>query len=103
MAYEVQENCLFGGWTNTWSYEDDNGVTIPTIFNTREDAQAELDYFLKDCKEAKKMGHMPDVPKRKNFKIIEIIPKEDNDFYHVQAEHESNLMDNELESWVRTL
>jgi len=32
-----------------------------------------------------------------------LLKKEDNDFYHVQAEHESNLMDNELESWVRTL
>ena len=99
MAYEVQENCLFGGWTNTWSYEDDNGVTIPTIFDTREDAEAELDWFFQEMQEAFESGNMPDVPDRNDFRIVKI----DDDFYHIQAEHESNLMDNELESWVRTL
>jgi hypothetical protein len=103
MAYEVQENCLFGGWTNTWSYEDDNGVTIPTIFDTKEEAEMALDYFFDDCQTAVDDGHMPDIPDRYDFRIVEITPKEDNDFYHIQAEHESNLIDNELESWVRSL
>jgi len=103
MAYEVQENCLFGGWTNTWSYEDDNGVTIPTVFDTREDAEAELDWFFQEMQEAFESGNMTDIPDRYDFRIIEITPKEDNDFYHVQSEHESSLIDNELEAWVRTL
>jgi hypothetical protein len=53
--------------------------------------------------EAFESGNMADIPDRYDFRIVEIIPKEDNDFYHVQAEHESSLMDNELEAWVRTL
>lgn len=103
MAYEVQENCLFGGWTNTWSYEDDNGVTIPTTFDTREEAEIELDYFFEDCKMAFEEGHMPDIPDRHDFRIVEVKTSEDNDFYHIQSEHESMLIDNELESWVRSL
>ena len=92
--YEVQENFLCGGWTNAWHTDDE-----PTIFDSYEDAKAELDWFLKDCKEAKKMGHMPDVPNRNDFRIVKI----NDDFYHVQSEHESSLIDNELEAWVRSL
>lgn len=102
MAYEVQENCLFGGWTNTWSYEDDHGITIPTTFETREEAEIELDYFFEDCKMAFEEGHMPDIPDRHDFRIVEI-KSEDDDFYHIQSEHESTLIDHELESWVRSL
>ena len=53
--------------------------------------------------EAFESGNMTDIPDRYDFRIVEITPKEDNDFYHVQSEHESSLMDNELEAWVRTL
>lgn len=99
MAYEVQENCLFGGWTNTWSYEDWAGKDIPTTFDTKEDAEAELDWFFQECQEAVDSGNMTDIPDRNDFRIVKI----DDDFYHIQAEHESNLIDNELESWVRSL
>lgn len=103
MVYEVQENCLCGGWTNTWSWEDDSGETIPTIFDTKEEAEIALEDFFEDCKMAFDDGHMPDIPNREDFRIVEIKPEEDNDFYHVQQEHESMLVDQELETWVRSL
>jgi hypothetical protein len=67
MRYEVQEYCLAGGWTNTWS--DDNGATT---FDTQEQAQAELDWFLHDMAIEVEEGNMADVPDRDNFRIVEV-------------------------------
>ena len=92
--YEVQENFLCGGWTNAWHTDDE-----PTIFDSYEDAKAELDWFFQECQEAVDSGNMTDVPDRNDFRIVKI----NDDFYHVQSEHESSLIDNELEAWVRTL
>ena len=72
MAYVVEENCLCGGWTNTWSTEDDDGNSISTIYGTEEEAQIALDYFFDDCQTAVDDGHMPDVPDRDTFRITEI-------------------------------
>lgn len=70
--YEVQEFCLCGGWTNTWSYEDDNGNTISTTFNSKEDAEAELDYFFEQMQDAVDEGNMEDVPDRHDFRIARV-------------------------------
>jgi hypothetical protein len=83
MAYEVQENCLFGGWTNTWSWEDDHGVSIPSVYDTKEEAEIALNDFFEDCQMSFDDGHMPDIPYRDDFRIVEIKAKEDNDFYDV--------------------
>ena len=68
MAYEIQEFCLCGGWTNTWSDENDN----PTIYNTLDEAEAELDDFFADCIYAMDIGNTEDVPDREDFRIVEI-------------------------------
>ncbi len=65
--YEVQEYCLCGGWTNTWS--DDDG---PTRFDSIESAQAELDAFLKDMEEEVKAGNLEDYTDREDFQIVEV-------------------------------
>ena len=49
MRYEVQEFCLCGGWTNTWSSEDASGNSTPSVFDSKVDAEAELDWFYKRC------------------------------------------------------
>ena len=72
MAYEIQEFCLFGGWTNTWSYEGDDGQTIPTKYDTEKDAEHELDYFFKQMQDAVDSGEMEDVPDREDFRIVEV-------------------------------
>lgn len=67
MKYEVQEYCLFGGWTNTWS--DDDGATT---FDTEEEAEAELEEFLADMQEAVDCGDMEDCPDRESFRVVEV-------------------------------
>jgi hypothetical protein len=69
--YEVREFCLFGGWTNTWSHEE-NGKTIPTTYDTEEDAEAELKYFFKQMRKAKRNKEIEDVPDREDFRIVEV-------------------------------
>lgn len=70
--YEVQELCLFGGWTNNWSYEDEKGNEIKTTFSTREDAQAELDYFFEQYQFEFESGNIQDPPTREDFRIVEV-------------------------------
>lgn len=70
--YEVQEYNLCGGWTNNWTYEDNTGNVQPSTFDSYEDARAELDYFLSECEEELEAGNMPDVPDRKDFRIVEV-------------------------------
>jgi hypothetical protein len=69
--YEVQEFCLCGGWTNTWRHTQD-GSDEPTQFTSREGAEAELDWFLKDCLEEVEAGNMEDCPDREDFRIVRI-------------------------------
>lgn len=70
--YEVQEFCLCGGWTNTWTFEDDEGEAQPSTFDSYEDARAELDYFIKDCEEEFEAGNVVDIPDREEFRIVEV-------------------------------
>jgi hypothetical protein len=72
MAYEIQELCLCGGWTNTWSYEDDDGNTIPTTYEKYEVAKEELDMFFQDCQTAVDDNYLADVPDREDFRIVEV-------------------------------
>ena len=69
--YEVQEYCLCGGWTNTWSYEE-NGKTISTTYDTEEDAEAELKYFFKQMRKAVRNKEMEDVPDTEDFRVVEV-------------------------------
>ena len=70
-VYEVQEYCLMGGWTNVWS-DTENGLNAPTLFTSEEAAQAELDWFLKECEQDFKDGYMEDVPERDSFRIVAV-------------------------------
>lgn len=70
--FEVQENCLFGGWTNTWTTYDDEGNEVPSTFDKRSDAEDELEDMLNDCRQAVEMGNMEDIPSRNDFRIVEV-------------------------------
>jgi hypothetical protein len=72
MAFQVEEFCLFGGWTNTWSYDDEKGNTISTIFDTREEAQNELNFFFQEMEHELKEGNIDDIPDKEDFRIREI-------------------------------
>jgi hypothetical protein len=72
IQYEVQEFCLCGGWVNNWSYEDEKGNEIKTTFSTREDAQAELDYFFEQYQIEFESGNIQDPPTHEDFCIVEV-------------------------------
>lgn len=69
--FEVQEYCLCGGWTNTWSYEED-GQRHSTKFASAEEAQAELDWFFKEMEEEVEDGNIEDFTDREDFRIVEV-------------------------------
>jgi len=69
--WEVQEFCLCGGWTNTWTYEED-GEYLPTKFTSEEEARESLDDFLAQMQEEYEADNMADVPDRDDFRIVEV-------------------------------
>jgi len=56
MKYEVQHYTICDGWINTWLVCDEDNNEIPQVFDTKEEAQAELDEFLMDIQEEIKAG-----------------------------------------------
>lgn len=72
MAYEIQEFCLFGGWTNTWSVEEADGTSIPTIYDTKQNAEDDLDDFFYQMREDLAKGYIEDIPDREDFRIVEV-------------------------------
>jgi hypothetical protein len=67
MTYEVQTYTLCAGWINLWT---DDGNTLVT-FETLEDAQKELDGFLKDQAHFVEIGHLEDFSPE-DYKIAEV-------------------------------
>ena len=65
--FEVQEYTLCDGWVNTWS--DDKGATT---FNSKAEAQDELDWFLADMIWEHAEGNIADVPDKDTFRIVEV-------------------------------
>lgn len=59
-------------WVNAWAEHDDEGER-PLQFNTREEAQAELDAHFADYEAAVRDGHMECVPSRDEFTIAQTI------------------------------
>lgn len=66
--FEVQEWCLCGGWTNTWS--DEHGETT---FDSREQAEAELKSYLEDIDEDFAAGFLVDVPAPDSYRVMEVV------------------------------
>lgn len=69
--YEVQEWCLCGGWTNTWTHTQD-GSDEPVYFMSREGAEAELKAYLDDIKEDAEAGFLVDVPSPDSYRVVEV-------------------------------
>ena len=76
MAYEVQTYTLCDGWINTGSVEQD-GISYPETFTSREEAKAALDEFLADIQAEIDAGERtPDEGySSEEFAIVEIPDK----------------------------
>jgi hypothetical protein len=70
--YVVEHQTLCDGWINTWSVDDE-----PEVFNSYEEAQNALDWFLKEEKKAFKRGEIDNMYEADEFRISEL--KEKND------------------------
>ena len=46
MKYEIQHSTFVDGWVNTSTTEDADGNEIPLVFDSREEAQAEIDDYM---------------------------------------------------------
>lgn len=73
-AFEVQQHTVCGGWENTWNICEDDGTTHPQTFETREEAQAELDEFFRDIAEEIEYGERPEDGgyERTEFRIVPV-------------------------------
>ena len=60
MPYEIQTYMLIDGWTNTWSYQDIDGVMRLETFVTSDEAEAALTEHLDDLHEAYWAGQIED-------------------------------------------
>jgi len=69
--FEVQQYCIFGGWTNTWTHSED-GSMAPVYFDSVTDAQQELDWYLHDMSIAVEEGDVVDIPDPDDFRIVEV-------------------------------
>jgi len=72
IKYEVQEYTLCDGYINNWSSTDENGNTLKTYFDTKEDANHALINFIDDCLDEVRDGNMPDAPEYSDFRIVEV-------------------------------
>jgi hypothetical protein len=70
--FEIQEFTLFDGWINTWLSVDNDGEAYKTTFDTRSEAQLELESFIHDMQKAVADGYMEDVPSIDSYKIVEV-------------------------------
>lgn len=74
IKYEVQLYTLCQGWINTWSIVDDNRISEPHLFESIEDAQAELDEFFEDIQSEIDCGdrQADEGHDREDFRIVRI-------------------------------
>ena len=74
--YKVQHHTLCDGWINTWSICENDGTDITQIFDTEQEAQAELDEFFREIAEEIKSGErQPDNGyDREDFRIVPVQP-----------------------------
>lgn len=86
MKYIIETYTLCDGWINIWSHEDWAGITIPTTFDTREDAEAELEYFLEDEKEEYSKGNIAGLSDPDDFRIVELNHDTEGWQSHYEAE-----------------
>lgn len=72
--YEVQQNMLCDGWVNTWCICEDGEVQTMQVFDTEEEAQAELDEFFREIEEEIAYGERDedDGYNREEFRIVPV-------------------------------
>ena len=68
MKYKVETFTFFQGWINCWTDEAEN----PVVFDSRDEAEAELDEFLRDQEKAFKCGDMAEAYSSEDFRVTKL-------------------------------
>jgi hypothetical protein len=71
--YEVQHYTLCDGWINTWTIYDENNNEVADVYDTYEDAQKALDYFLDQEHKAYKRKEIDSMYEADEFRIEEVL------------------------------
>jgi hypothetical protein len=71
--FEVQENTICDGWTNTWHEWDDDNNEIPLVFDSYGEAMEELQGNIYDMHKAFNMGDISIKEDIANFRIVEVV------------------------------
>ena len=74
MSYEIQHRTWADGWVNTSTTEDSNGDEIPLEFDSRSEAQAEIDSDLAHIDEQIASGERSENERydRSEFRVQEV-------------------------------
>lgn len=64
--FEVQTYTVCDGWVNTWSDENE----VPLRFDTHEEAQKELEDFIKETEEEAKAGNLAEAYSIEDFRVV---------------------------------
>lgn len=72
MRYIVEVQTMNGDWERApWNDEPlDGGESKPTTFDSREEAQVEIEEHVYDCQEAVARGAMDDAPSVEDFRVM---------------------------------
>ena len=75
IKYEVQHYTLCNGWINCWTVIDENGNEMPQYFQTKADAEQELQEFFADIAHEIESGErsFEEGYSKDEFQIIEIV------------------------------
>ena len=68
MKYKIQHETMFQGWIDGCT---DGETGLPVLFDTRKEAEADLKEFLHGIEEAVKSGHMQDVYRGEEWRVVE--------------------------------
>ena len=67
--YQVEQHTVCDGWTNTWTEEDEDGVTMPQTFASRVEAHAAIQEFLLDVREAVANRYLAEFYRQVDFRV----------------------------------
>jgi len=68
MKYKVETFTFCQGWVNCWTDDAENPIT----FDSREEAQKEVDLFLKEQAEAVLCGDMSEAYSSEDFRVTKL-------------------------------
>lgn len=66
--YEIQTYTFCDGWVNCWTDDDENPIT----YSSHEEAQRELEDFLRDQRESFLCGDMAEQYSREDYRIRKV-------------------------------